>query len=359
VDMLESLGPDAQGGLIKVGFGPSLKLDADDNGTAIEISKESKNLLRPLPPNFVIDNTGSLKKRMTRALNPNLPPDLKKEYQGKLAQLGNSIEAAMVPMPNRLVQPLETFAAKVPVLIGAASTGKKTKEADLELTCTYQGTRMRNQREEAIIKVVGQLKGRGTDAKKTTGAVSGKLGFDLTGGFISLAQLKIDSKLDLGGEVRRSIVFDIDLDRKAGNPLNIQLPMEKKADPVPVPPAPPPVAAVKTKTPLMNQAGMLALTDPPDPTQGGGNPKIKNSHMKVFPLNLKANKTYTISVTSTAFAPFIRVEMANGLAVANGGGAKNHTLTYAATAAGTYRIIVATHSANKVGAFQITVTESP
>jgi S1-C subfamily serine protease len=124
--------------------------------------------------------------------------------------------------------------------------------------------------------------------------------------------------------------------------------------PVVVPPPPP----VKNTKPLLQKAENLTTADPADPTQL--NPmqlKTKKTHMKLFPLNLTAGKTYLITVQSNAFHPYIRLETINGAPVAQANGANAH-ITQRIGVTGLYRVAVATHSA-KVGPFQITVTEQP
>ena len=146
-------------------------------------------------------------------------------------QLCNSLEAMMLPIPNRMLQPKGVFETNIPLIVGVGDS-PKPKVVDLLLICTYEGTRQRNQRSEALILVAGEIKGRSAETKDFSGYVTGKFGFDTAGGFISLAQIKLLTEDEApGGNVQFSYTLEVALDRQAGNPMNIPLPPEKKVQP--------------------------------------------------------------------------------------------------------------------------------
>ena len=140
----------------------------------------------------------------------------------------------MLPVPSRDLEPLQTFDTKIALILGSPNIGKGSgeviaKTVDLVLNCTYEGTRVRNKREEALITVLGQVKGRSKGTERAKGDVAGRFAIDVEAGFVSLAQIKISTEIEgTGSDFRMTFALDVDLDRQPGNPLNIPPPTERK-----------------------------------------------------------------------------------------------------------------------------------
>src|SRR5262249_48861701 len=145
----------------------------------------------------------------------------------------NGYEAVNLIMPNRSLQAQETWPTMLPMLL---KTGKKSEVVDLVLTCTYEGSRTRGDRQEAVISVRGRGEGRKNLQKLVDGNVAGKFAFDLTGGYIASARLAIISEVSLFGDLQVIGVFDVNLTRAPGNPLNIALPAQTGPGPIGPPP---------------------------------------------------------------------------------------------------------------------------
>ena len=238
-------------------------------------------------------------------------------------------------MPNRVVQPGEKWNTSGPLIMGS---GAKKVVVDLNLTCTYEGIRTRNQRSEGFISVTGVVQGRAKFKGQRPAAaeeVTGKVAFDLAGGYISFAQLKISSE----GE-QDTASLDIDLTRAPGNTGNLVLAQDKTPDPKGNPPA-----AGKT---LIDSNLTLAPSAPPDPTV----PKTKNSlsHMaQNGPIQMQAGKTYTITVNSTGFHNYVRVVgRQRGPGSQWGNNIRNTRLTVQCTVPGPYFVFVSSHN-NQTG----------
>lgn len=137
-------------------------------------------------------------------------------------------------MPNRQVQPRDSWPVRLPMLI---KTGPKPIVIDLVVTCTYEGTRTRQGNPEALVSFKGQVNGRDELKDKTDGQVAGKFTFDSKRGFISSVKMAITSEATApGSELSLVFALNVDLQRSDGNPDKIKLPnrtppVVKKDDP--------------------------------------------------------------------------------------------------------------------------------
>ena len=202
------------------------------NGKNILFSRDENDALaisRGMPPTFVIDDTNATagyRKVGMGAKHPKIYlKDLVELFNG---MVNNPFEATQFKMPNRIVEPQEVFPSQSTMMMriggGAAPKGKGPQPAtiyDLKMSCTFEGVRVRNGREEAVLTVAGTLETRKKVANKTLGDITGKIGFDIAGGFVSSAKIKIYAESEETipglGTLRDSISQDISLDRAAGN----------------------------------------------------------------------------------------------------------------------------------------------
>ncbi|MBI1830650.1 MAG: trypsin-like peptidase domain-containing protein, partial [Planctomycetes bacterium] len=299
-EVLESLSPDPKGALIRTAIG-AFNVRAEEDGRNVAFDPEVPPYLRAIPPVFVVDGTNKLRARSDRSLgNTKMSPLLRAQVEANYAQLCNAIEAVNVPMPNRMLRPTDRWIVEVPMLL---ETGKKPEVADLVLNCIYEGVRARKQRSEAVITLAGNVRGRGASVNKIAGDVTGKIVFDLTGGFITAAKLNISTERSTpGGEMQILYGFDIELTRLPGNIAKIMLPGEKSK--------PGPVAKGKV---LINTNAALLATDPLEKTPAL---RGKGARMRIHPLQMQAGKTYYIALNSAAFDSYLRLEDPTGQTVA-------------------------------------------
>jgi hypothetical protein len=238
VDLLEVVEVGPEHVYQKIGYGPTTRIVSEVDGRPVKMHPETHKMLRALPPNFIIlPASGGLKSRVSRNVNPKLLIALRKDFLECFTQVCSSLEAVMLPIPNRTLEPQGKFATNIALLLGGPDISGQQKSGlvtaktiDLQLTCTYEGTRTRNEREEAVVTVAGRVKGRSKGTEGAKGDVVGKFSIDLAGGFVSLAQLKITTEIEApGGEFRLTYALDVDLERQPGNPLDIKLPPERTA----------------------------------------------------------------------------------------------------------------------------------
>jgi predicted Zn finger-like uncharacterized protein len=338
VDMLEIVTPDPQGGKMPTAYG-AIDVNIEADGQNVTFPKQILDFTRQIPTSYTLDPTSKVRKRDPRQPGPDVPMGLRESVLSQQFAIGTAYEAALAPLPNRVVQPEETWQTSVPVMM---RDKQKTAEVHLMLKNTYEGLLSKGNRSEAVITLTGKLQARDQVFKRFEGEVVGKIGFDVAGGYISSAELKLSTPD--GSDKDFTYTLDIDLKRSAGNPLKIQLPQD-------------PITIAKTKT-VLDTKEKLAASDPFDPTLS--QPK-KKAHMKAFTVKMEAGKTYVIDLKSTAFDAFLRLSAPTGMPLAsddNGGGGTNARITYRANATGMYRILAISHN-GKIGAFHLTVTENP
>ena len=329
---------------------------------------DALNVVRGWPPTFVIDDSNATAGYRKVSINANHPKyKLKDLIEDFNECVNNPFEATRFKMPNRMVQPQDTFESQSTMMMSLGGQSAKTKTPqrqilDLKIKCTLEGVRVRNGKEEAVISIVGTLEPRKSKGR-TLGDITGKFAFDTSGGFVSWAKVKLYAAIEESisglGTYRESISQEFDLDRVAGNPRNVVVaPPNVGPGPGPNPNSPPPPdptkpipSPAKGKT-LLNRDDKLAANDPIDPVTKG--------HMKVFPGNMKAGVAYVISMNSTAFDTYLRLEDPDGKEVAkddDSGGALNARIIYTPTQAGVFRIVATSFRPEAVGAFKLVVEE--
>ncbi len=347
-NILEVMGPDPAGAQMRTAFG-TLNIVTDPDGKNMPAAKQVLDLVRQIPTTFALDKTGLIRKRTDRAFDKDPPAGLKEQVLDQQSQIDTPFEAAMMPMPNKTVQPGENWTTTY--YVRARPPKKPVDNLQLTVTATYEGTLKKDDRSEAVITVTGKVTTANPDLKKWEGNVTGKLGFDTSGGYLS------SGKLTLSTDGGAGYSLDLDFQRVAGNGMSIQFPQDPKI--TPPPPPPPPIA--KGKTNLLDKKDSLSTKDLVDQAMTAGLPMKKKAHVKDFFVPMQMGKTYTINLTSTAFDAFLKLHGPNNNVVAqddNGGGGTNSQIVYRATATGQYRISASSKNGN-TGAFHITVTEGP
>src|SRR5262249_43651711 len=152
LDILESFGPDPKGALVRTGFGAPILL-FEDNGIKGTASPQVASIVQRIPPVFVVDDTNKLRMRTDINLNPKLPPVLRAQISQFYLQICNAYEATHFIMPNKKVEPRDAWNVNVPLLLKLRD---KLEVVDLGLTCTYEGTRTRNEVREALVRLDGK-----------------------------------------------------------------------------------------------------------------------------------------------------------------------------------------------------------
>ncbi|MBI3410066.1 MAG: trypsin-like peptidase domain-containing protein [Planctomycetes bacterium] len=339
LDMIERVSPDAKGAVARTGIGPlDVYFELDENKKPVD--PEVTRLLKLIPPVFVLDRTNKVIDREDTEVSASVPEQIRKLIRYFYGDICNVYEAGCItmPPPNRALKAGDTWQATMPMII---NLGDRVETDDLALICTYEGTRTKEGRNEALASLVGRLHGRGVMKNLIDGKVSGKMTFDLSGGFVSHAKMAIITEADIPESDLRVVgAFDIEVKRSLGNPKNLQIPQQS-----------PPVNQI-----LQDISDALTVGDPQTTDK-----KFKpGTRVKIYPVQLEVGKTYHITLKSKAFDAYLLLVDANNRILAEDNdslGNRNARIIFHPKASGQYRII-ATAFDGGMGQFYLTVMSS-
>jgi predicted Zn finger-like uncharacterized protein len=349
-DVLEVLTPEPSG---KTGARLTIgknRFNDEFNGKQIAMEPDLSQRLGTLSPNFLQDATGKLRERGNPAF-----PQLAKPQRDKLEMMYNRVcnafELTSVYMPNRAVKPRETWPARIPTVTGNAAN---KRIVDLDLTCTYEGSRTNNGRSEAVITLLGPVKSR-DKAKQTEplGLVRGRVVFDIEAGMVTEVEVHVATELDSHTTAQMLVTEDVTVTRVGGNTANIVAANRNPAPPAPKAPEPKAPVIVKNVLEKDDTLGNLDLLFP-----------INGRKHKHYDVKLQADVTYIIEMKQgmkTNMNPFLFLLDSAGKEVLakddDSGGNKNAKITFKAPHDGVYRVIATTagSQAFQTGRFHISV----
>jgi S1-C subfamily serine protease len=251
-------------------------------------------------------------------------------FHDKIADL---YELVALPLPNRQLKPNETWQVQRPISVLTEGWGERGR---LALTFTFEGTRQRAGREEAVIHITGEVSGPA--GQNLRGKATGQAVFDLASG--QLIHAKIDTSVDMSVKV-----FGGEEVKAFGN-LVAELSRNLATAP-------------ENPREVYRFQGQLSKTDPRD--------EVRPGYRKTYNVRLKAGKTYVIEMRSDdasgllrRFDPYLRLEDARGDQLEeddDSGGELNALIVFRAAADGEYKIIATTFDSSQTGKFTLTVKE--
>jgi predicted Zn finger-like uncharacterized protein len=337
---------------IRVGIGPCQFIE-DSGGKRVPIeARYHKGLCNLSPsPSFVVDASGRFQERNQAIVSPKFLPRDKETLEMMQSRIIKTYEESLLYMPNRMVNPLESWQAKFPIIVGKRP---KTKVLDIDLNCTYQGTRVTDGRSLAVIRLAGALRARDKAKPGPIGKAVGRAVFDIEAGYLAQFTLRISSEFEIEGGAQVVLAENIELIRGPGNPLGIAVNIPKQADPLPAskvdpPPPPSPLPPVKGKV-VLNAAGHLSLTDASDPEAAG-------RRFKAHEVTLQTGKQYVIDMRNgpgSSLSPLVKLFDAKNQKVAESD--NNGRITCTPTVSGAFLIRATTSRANETGGYELIVT---
>lgn len=218
-NVLESLSPDQRG------IGTFIRLTLADcpftreaAGETLTPPRQAQALLSQYSPTFLVDAGNACKERGKRNFNI-IAPLYRDTVERMYETICNTYESTTLPLPNRTVQPLESWPARMPMLV--LLRGKRQIQ-DIHLTCNFEGVRSVAGHSEAYIGLSGVVKGRGPRAALVLGKATGHAHFDVEKGFLTLVTLTVHSELENEEAGVRILVNDEStIRREEGNRLGI------------------------------------------------------------------------------------------------------------------------------------------
>ena len=117
----------------------------------------ARMLLKQFSPTFLVDNINGCKERGKRNFTV-VGPEYRDTIESMFETVCNTYESTTLPLPNRTLQPLNTWEARMPMFV--LSRGKRQIQ-DIFVSCTYEGVHTGANGEEAAYCSSGVVKGRG------------------------------------------------------------------------------------------------------------------------------------------------------------------------------------------------------
>jgi S1-C subfamily serine protease len=202
----------------------SLKRVIDVDGKQRLADPLTVNRLKTHPLGWSFFPEGRSKARRSFVPNGKMPPAVREEMEDLINAACSGIESTFVSAPPGEMQPGGTWPARVPMMF---TTQGKTEVADLQLTCTYEGTRMSGGNSLAFARAIGQIVPRkAKDSSFLRGKVDGRIHFDARNGYIADAKMRITSEMALTTGSVANLIIETDLKRTPGNTFNI-VPLKK------------------------------------------------------------------------------------------------------------------------------------
>jgi S1-C subfamily serine protease len=217
-DVLETLSPDVRGlgTAVRLTIG-KCSFSRESPSRTLRPPAEAGTLLSQYSPTFLLDASHACKEIGNRSFDV-LEPKYRETVEGMFETVCNTFEATTLPVPNREIQPAESWPARVPMLIRAEG---KPRIQDLHLTCTYEGVRSADGRNEAFISLTGVAKSRGRGAE-VLGKVTGQARLDVDKGYLTRVKLTVNSEMEVEDRGLRILVSDESVvTRSEGNSLGI------------------------------------------------------------------------------------------------------------------------------------------
>ncbi len=231
VEALETAQKEPRGGRVDLFLGAYKYTTTDMDGKPRPVVlPRAQALLRDRNLTFILDSQGALLQRTIPVLNPPVAREVREDFADLVQQIANSYEMTCLAVPNRRIAAQETWQARVPIFL---SSQEKKEFVDMFLTCTYVGSRKDGEEPYAVVSVSGYVKGRKPGQKSTGGTVTGVVRFAIGDGFLSQANIKVESEAD-DDDISVAHSLDLSLTRIRGNKSGIV------ARPVGRVPGPPP-----------------------------------------------------------------------------------------------------------------------
>ena len=191
------------------------------------------------PPIRINPKTGKPYPQPLPPVQPQPPPlTIEKEImymeaEDMASMFNTTYQLSSLSVPNRQVQPLEVWDAKIGILVG---TGKKKTTIDLIMKYTCEGIRTINGKTEALITIAGEVEKRSTgkdeaSSNRRKSRVVGQGSFNVAAGYFSKLKVALVNDAEFEG-VAVAQMLEVNLTRTQGNLYNIG-PLPPRTNPGP------------------------------------------------------------------------------------------------------------------------------
>ena len=335
--------------------------DRETSGQAVAVPKDpAAAIIRRYPMTFDMQSTGHLRGHNAMPPAPGGSEAVYLEAVELIDALVNGFEGSCVAVADRLVQPRETWQARVPLLL-VGGTSRDT--LDLNLQCEFDGVRVTETSRFAVIRVKGTVAPRKFKSAKG-GTVTGTFTVDLDNGYIAASSIRTASELTDGGGNVIHIVSDTILSREPGNIHNIARAPNPGRAPSSGPQPTQPAGPTGDQTAKGNLISLLPgqiLSNAPR-REGG---KANNWPYKKYSIQLVAGRDYVIEMIrdqpQSTFDPYLILENNQNEVVAeddDGAGNLNARIRYTPPATGLYYIFATSLPPHGTARFKVFVYDA-
>jgi predicted Zn finger-like uncharacterized protein len=221
---LESLKPDPRGigTFVQLTLGPCPFTVVTPDEKSLTIPLTVQQMVAQFSPTFLVAPDHACKERGKRNFNV-VPGQVREIVEQLYEKVCNTFEATTLPVPNRSLQPLETWPARLPMFVVVQEKGKdKRAIQDMVVTCTYEGVRSTLGRKEAFVSLTGVVKGRGARANLDLGKVKGSALFDVDLGYLTQVNMTVNTEVEVeDSDVRILVTQESTVNRTNGNSLGM------------------------------------------------------------------------------------------------------------------------------------------
>jgi LSD1 subclass zinc finger protein len=332
---LEKAERDPRGGQSRLTFGPCT-LSRKVGEKSGPLNPQAQTMLRSRDLTITTDASGAVLERKRPSIELFYPPGLRNGFEELVGHLTSTYEMTCITVPNKLVQPQESWAARVPVTLYAM--GLK-ENVDLVLTCTFEGTRMLDGKNQGVIRLSGNLHTKQQNANSSGGKVTGRLHFGIQEGCLTRAEVTVEAD----GTPEPVMQMHVTLARTAGNNQGIT-----------------PIATPKQRQLKQLQRTSAALSD----QDRADDAQKRDCYYKSYPVNMTAGHTYLIEMNASGqgnqMDPYLVLVDPNGQKMAeddDSGGNLNALIVFQAPTTGVYQVHTTTCEGRHVGPFTLRVCE--
>ncbi|HLJ96482.1 MAG TPA: trypsin-like peptidase domain-containing protein [Gemmataceae bacterium] len=146
--------------------------------------EQARHAIKQLAANLRIDKQGNLVGNEVDLSR--VPPELQPILANVHEDLGRALLSTAVPLPNKQVEPGESWKTERNVPIPSLG---RSLAARLDLTCTYLGIRKRAGHEEAVLHIEGPFRAPANPAGRGTGRADGTACVDVANGQVTQADM--------------------------------------------------------------------------------------------------------------------------------------------------------------------------
>ncbi len=188
-----------------------------DKDKVTPFNAKAIDLFKKFAYGIVVTPDGQMKDLIIPSFGPPIDDETRIDVDELISHLTNSYVATSFDLPQRKVQPAETWTSNLYMLFGS---GKAKQVAEVTFHCTYEGLRTKGDAKEAFIRFEGEVRLLEKTHDVLHAKIHGHALVDLARGYYSKIHYAVRSDIERG-ELLFSEIFEATMTRTPGNPRAI------------------------------------------------------------------------------------------------------------------------------------------